>query len=95
MYKIIVDKKMPKTCYECGLYYIAGDDFSPYLSTAKCRITGEIIGWTHEAKEVLPKWCPIEGSVPKEVPVQSEEEKREIERKNREALDRIAREWGL
>lgn len=94
MYKIIVDKEMPKTCYECGLYFVTEDDFSP-LSAAYCRITGEIIGWKHSPKEFLPKWCPIEGSVPKEAPVQSEKEKLEIERKNREALDRIAREWGL
>jgi len=67
MYKIVVDREMPKTCYECGLYYIAGDDFSPYLSTAECRITGKTIGWKHEAKEVLPKWCPIEGSIHKEI----------------------------
>ena len=67
MYKIVVDEEMPKTCRECGLYYINVDDFGPF-DTAECEITGKTIGWAYQVKEVLPEWCPIEGSIPKETP---------------------------
>ena len=68
MYRIIVDKKMPTTCEECGLYKIDEDDYSP-CSETYCIITGKTICFGKNAyKEMLPSWCPIENKIPKERP---------------------------
>lgn len=95
MYKIVVNRKMPTTCVECGLYTIYEDDFSPFC-TCVCDITGKVIGGDLDCKETLPEWCPIENVVPKKYKKQSKEEKERIDRENAAALAllKMSEEWG-
>ena len=92
MYKIIVNKKMPTTCRECGLIEEYNDGIFP-ISTFSCRITDKTIGDSLACEETLPEWCPIENSVPKSMPKQGKEEKERIDFENALALLRMAEEW--
>ncbi len=93
MYKICVNKNIPTTCAECGLIKEHNDGIFP-ISTFSCRITGKNIGDSLVCEETLPEWCPIEGSVPKSRPKQSEEEKEKIAQENIFKLMEITREWN-
>lgn len=92
MYKIVVNKKMPTTCEECGLYTLGEDDFSPF-TTCICDITDRLIGTNLDCKETLPEWCPIENVVPKKRKKQSEEEKEQIAKNERTVYQKIFNSW--
>ena len=93
MYKIVVDKKMPTTCEECGLYRFEEDDYSPWSSTV-CIITDKMICLgKSDYKEILPSWCTIENVIPKERKKMSKEEKERIAKKEWNVYQEISNSW--